>query len=184
MNVIGPFPLYAILNPIYSQILHMRSIWNSFKIFTVSLSAEEIANETLKQILSKFSVLPLKLFRIPWCIILFTHDRTWSPLHSTWVPHVAWRRKGRGTFIPNLRANSFHRVYKYPSPLPHFIYSARPLSLARAPQTLAPPLIHRRRWGRASLPRPRRHRTHADRGNLHSAAAVAVFLCQVRAWEI
>ena len=39
-------PLYAILNPICSQILHMRSIWNSFKIFTVSLSAEEFANRT------------------------------------------------------------------------------------------------------------------------------------------
>ena len=40
-------PLYAILNSICSQILHVRSIWNSFKIFTVSLSAEEIANGTL-----------------------------------------------------------------------------------------------------------------------------------------
>ena len=39
-------PLYAILNPICSQILHVRSIWNSFKIFTVSLSAEEFANGT------------------------------------------------------------------------------------------------------------------------------------------
>ena len=63
--------------------------------------------ELLKLILSKFLVLPLKLFRIPWCIILFTHDRTRSPLHSTWVTHVARRRKGRGTFVPNLRANSF-----------------------------------------------------------------------------
>ena len=53
MNVIGPFPLYAILNPIYSQILHVRSIWNSFKIFTVSLTAEEFANGTLKLIISK-----------------------------------------------------------------------------------------------------------------------------------
>ena len=52
MNVIRPFPLYAKLNPIYSQIIHVRSIWNSFKIFTVSLAAEEIANETLKQIIS------------------------------------------------------------------------------------------------------------------------------------
>ena len=58
------------------------------------------------------------------------------------------------------------------------------LSPARASQTLAPPLHHRRRWGRASLPRPRRRRTHAGRGNLHSATAVAVFLCQVRAWKI
>ena len=108
----------------------------------MSLSAEEIANETLKQILSKFSVLPLKPFRIPQCIILFTHDRTRSQLHSTWVAHVARRRKGRGTFIPNLRANSFHRVYKYPSPLPHFIYSTRSLlshSSSSNPSTAATP---------------------------------------------
>ena len=100
-------PLYAILNPIYSQILHVRSIWNSFKVFTVSLSAEEIANETLKQILSRFSVLPLKPFRIPRCIILFTHDLTRSHLHSTWVTHVAWRRKGRGMFVPKSSGEQF-----------------------------------------------------------------------------
>ena len=98
----------------------------------MSLSAEEIANETLKQILSKFSVLPHKLFRIPRCIILFTHDRTRSPLHSTWVTHVARRRKGRGTFVPNLRANSFFTV-SINTPLP-FLTSFTPLdrSLSRS----------------------------------------------------
>ena len=65
MNVIGPFPLYAKLNLVYSQILYVRSIWTSFEIFTVSLTAEEIANETEKLILSKLSVLPLKPSRIP-----------------------------------------------------------------------------------------------------------------------
>ena len=62
---LDPFPLYAILNPICSQILHVRSIWNSFKIFTMSLSAEEFANETLKFSYLYFWILPLKPFRIP-----------------------------------------------------------------------------------------------------------------------
>ena len=71
------------------------------------LSAEEIANETLKQILSSFLVLLLKPFRIPRCIILFTHDLTRCQLHSTWVTHVKRMRRVRGTFVQNLRANSF-----------------------------------------------------------------------------
>ena len=100
-------PLYAILNQIYSQILHMRSIWNSFKIFTVSLSAEEIANETLKPILSKFSTLQLKPFRILRYTYPLTHDRTWSPPLSTWVTHVKWMRRVRGMFVQFLRASSF-----------------------------------------------------------------------------
>ena len=185
MNVIGPFPLYATLNPIYSQILHVRSMWNSFKMFTVSLSAEEIANESLKQILSRFSVLPLKPFRFPRCIILFTHDLTRSYLHSAWVTHDAWRRKGRGMFVPK---SSGEQVFTMAinTPLPSLLHLLRSVAVSRSssPQTLAPPLLHRRRWGRASLPRPRRRRTRADCGNLHSAAAVAVSLCQVRAWEI
>ena len=43
------------------------------------LSAEEIANGTLKLILSEFSVLPLKLSRIPRQTYLLTHDLTRSP---------------------------------------------------------------------------------------------------------
>ena len=100
-------PLYAILNPNYSQILHMCSIWNSFKIFTMSLSAEEIANGTLKPILSKFSALPLKPFRIPRYTYPFTHDRTRSPHLSTWVTHVVRMAGVRGTFVQFLRASSF-----------------------------------------------------------------------------
>ena len=99
--------LYAKLNPVYSQILHVRSIWNSFKIFTVSLSAEEIANVTLTPILSKFSVLPLKPFRIPWYTYPLTHNLTRSPPLSTWVTHVKRMRRVRGTFVQFLRANSF-----------------------------------------------------------------------------
>ena len=60
-----PFPLYSKLNPICSQILHVRSIWNPFKIFTVSLSAEESANETIKFSYLNFWLLPLKPFHIP-----------------------------------------------------------------------------------------------------------------------
>ena len=60
-----PFPLYAKLNPVCSQILHVHSIWNPFKIFTVSLSAEEFANETLKYSYLNFQLLPLKPFHIP-----------------------------------------------------------------------------------------------------------------------
>ena len=100
-------PLYAILNPICSQILHVRSIWNSFKIFTVSLSAEEIANGTLKPILSKFSALPLKPFRIPRYTYSLTHDLTRSPPLTTWVTHVMRMRRVRGTFVQFLRASSF-----------------------------------------------------------------------------
>ena len=93
--------------------------------------------------------------------------------------------KGQGHIHPISSGEQFFTVaINTPPSLPHFFYSARPLSLARASQTLAPPLLHRRRWGRASLPRPRRRRTRAGCGFLHSAAAVAVFLCQVRAWKI
>ena len=95
------------------------------------------------------------------------------------------KEKGQGQVRPKSSGEQFFTAtINTPPSLPHFFYSARPLSPARASQTLAPPLLHRRRWGRASLPRPRRRRTRAGRGNLHSAAAVAVFLRRVRAWKI
>ena len=100
-------PLYAIINPICLQILHVRSIWNSFKIFTVSLSAEEIANGTLKPVLSKFSALPLKPFRIPRYTYPLTHDLIRSPLLTTWVTRIMRMRRVRGTFVQFLRASSF-----------------------------------------------------------------------------
>ena len=71
------------------------------------LSAEEIANGTLKPILSKFSVLPLKPFRIPRYTYPFTHDHTRSPPLSTWVTHVKRMRRVRGTFVQFLWANNF-----------------------------------------------------------------------------
>ena len=112
VNVIGPFPLYAILNPIYSQILHVRSIWNSFKIFTVSLSAEEIANGTLKPILSKFSALLLKPFRIPWYTYPFTTIA--YDLHLSvrgW--HMSSEWEGSGARSSNFFGRTvFHRGYK------------------------------------------------------------------------
>ena len=58
---------------------------------------------------------------------LSIHPR--SPLLSTWVTHVKRMRRVRGTFVQFLRANSFFTVaINTPSPLPHFLYSARPLS--------------------------------------------------------
>ena len=95
----------------------------------MSLSAEEFANGTLKLILSKFLVLPLKPFRIPRNTYLFTHDLTRSPLLSTWVTHVKRMRRVRGTFVQFLRANRFFTMaINTPSPLAHFLYFARPLS--------------------------------------------------------
>ena len=97
----------------------------------MSLSAEGIANETLKQILSKLSFLPLKPFRIPRCIILLTHDRTRSQLHNTWVTHVMQMRMIRGTFVLNLRGNSFHYDYQYPL-TPSSLPLLRSTSLSRS----------------------------------------------------
>ena len=97
----------------------------------------------------------------------------------------AMKKKGQGHVRPkNLWANSFYRGYKYPSSL-SLVHLLRSVAVSRSssPQTLALPLLLRRRWGRASLPRPRRRRTRAGCGFLHSAAVVAV-LYRVRAWKI
>ena len=51
------------LNPIYSQILHMRFVWNSFKFFTVSLTAEEI--EQVRNFKTE-EKLKLKIFNFWW----------------------------------------------------------------------------------------------------------------------
>ena len=159
----------------------MRSIWNSFKIFTVSLSAEEFANGTFN--------LSYPNFRLYRSNRSASHDiLIYSPTISTSqyvgdTCHANEKGQGHVRLISSGK-QSFTVAINTPPSLPHFFYSARPLSPARASQTLAPPLLHRCRWGRASLPRPRRRRTRADRGHLHSAAAVAVFLRQVRAWKI
>src|SRR3989337_2401336 len=71
----------------------------------------------------------------------------------------------------------FHLSYIYPSPSSDCIYPARPHSPRSSSQNLAPPLL-------PSSPRPHRHHTRVGRGFLLSAAAVAVFLCQVKAWKI
>ena len=163
----------------------MRSIWNSFKIFTVSLSAEETANETLKYSNLNFRLLPPKPFHIPR-LYLSIHSRSHTIATSQYVGDTCQaNEKGQGHVRPISLGKQFFTVaINTPPPLPHFFYSAWPLSPARASQTLAPPLLHRCRWGRASLPRPRRRHTRAGCGFLHSVAAVAVFLCQVRAWKI
>ena len=123
--------LYAILNPICSQILHVRSIWNSFKIFTVSLWAEEIANGTLKSILSKFSALPLKPFHIPRQY-LSIHPRSNTISTSQYVGDTCQaNEKGKGHVRPKSSGEQFFTAtINTPSPLPHFLYFARPHSLS------------------------------------------------------
>ena len=116
----------------------------------------------------------------------FTHPRSYTISTTKYVGDSCREKEnGQGHVRPKSSGEHFFTAtINTPSSLPHFIYSARSLSPTRASQTLAPPLLHRRRWGRASLPRPRRRHTRADRGNLHSAVAIAVFLRQVRAWKI
>ena len=136
-----PFPLYAKLNPVYSQILHVRSIWNSFKILTVSLSAKEFANETLNLSYLNFRLLPLKPFHFPRYIILFTHDRARSSLLSTWVTHVTRMRRVRGTLVQFPRASSFSLRLYIPLTLLR-LHLPRSISLTRSSsQDLAPPLL-------------------------------------------
>ena len=184
MNVIGPFPLYAKLNPIYSQILHVRSIWNSFKIFTVSLSAEEIANDTLKYSYLKFSSFAAQTVTHS-TIYLSIHPRSNTISTILYVGDTCrYDEKVQGNVRPFSSGKRFFTSAIYTPPLPHFTFIPLDLSPARASQTLAVPLLHRRRWGRASLPRPRRRRTRAGCRCLLSAAAVAVFLSRVRAWKI
>ena len=125
MNVIGPFPLYDILNLIYSQILHVRSIWNSFKIFTVSLSAEEFANGT-----SNLSYLNFRLCcsnRSAFHEILIYSPMISHDLHFSvrgW--HISSEWEGSGARSSNFFERTvFHRGYKYPSPSSLLFYSAR-----------------------------------------------------------
>ena len=132
MNVIGPFPLYAILNPIYSQILYVRSIWNSFKIFTMSLSAEEFANETLKLILSKTFVLPLKPFRIPQKQ-LSIHPRSHTISTSQYMDDTCQaNEKGQGHVRPNSSGEQFFTAAINTPPLPHFSFTPLDLTPVRA----------------------------------------------------
>ena len=116
----------------------------------------------------------------------FIHPRSYTISSTQYVGDTCRvKEKGQGHVRPKSSGEQFFTV-SINTPLP-FLTSFTPLdhlSPARAPQTLAPLLLHHCWWGRASRPRPRRHRTRADRGNLHSAAAVAVFLRRVRARKI
>ena len=128
MNVIGPFPLYAKLNPIFSQILHMRSVWNSFKIFTVSLSAEEIVNGTFN--------LPYLNFRFCcWNSSAF-HDNTYLFTHDLMIAtsqyvgdtcHV--NETGQGHVRPKSSGVQFFTAtINTPASSSLHFYFARPLS--------------------------------------------------------
>ena len=113
--MIGPFPLYAKLNLVYSQILHVRSIWNSFKIFTVSLSAEEFANAALKLILSKNFGYAAQTVPHP-TKYLSIHPRSNTISTSQYVGDTCQaNEKGQGHVRPNSSGEQFfHRGYKYP----------------------------------------------------------------------
>ena len=123
----------------------------------------------------------LLLTTIPIYTPMILHDRHLSV--RGW--HMSSEREGPGAYSSDfLGWTVFHSLYKYPC---LFLTSLSPRSRSlplELPKTLVPPLLHRRQWGRASLPRPRRHRTRASCGFLHSPAAVAIFLCRVRAWKI
>ena len=145
MNVIGPFPLYAILNPIYSQILHVCSIWNSFKIFTVSLSTEEIANATLK-LIQNFQLCRSNRSAFHEILIyspMISHDLHFSV--RGW--HMTREWEGSGARSSKFFGRTVFTVAINTPPLPHFFFTPLDLTPARASQTLAPPLLHRRRWG-------------------------------------
>ena len=90
----------------------------------MSLSAEEFANGMLKLILSKFLALPLRPF--PHEILIY------SPTISTsqYVGGTCHaNEKGQGHVRPISSGEQFFTVaINTPSPLPHFLYSARPLS--------------------------------------------------------
>ena len=93
------------------------------------LSAEEIANGTLKLILYQFSVLPLKPFRIPRKH-LSIHPRSHTISTSQYVGDTCQaNEKGQGHVRPISSGEQFFTVaINTPLPLPHFLYSARPLS--------------------------------------------------------
>ena len=95
----------------------------------MSLSAEEIVNGTLKPILSKFSALPLKPFRIPRQY-LSIHPRSNTISTSQYVGDTCQaNEKGQGHVRPNSSGKPFFTVaINTPPSLPHFFYSAQSLS--------------------------------------------------------
>ena len=164
----------------------MRSNWNSFKFFTESWQLKKLRTELLTYLIQIFGfaaqTVPYPTIDLsihPWSNTISTFQYVGDTCHAD--------EKGQGHVRPKSSGEQFlTATINTPSPLPHFLYFARPLSLslARASQTLASPLLHHRRWGRASLPRPRCRRTRAGPRNIHSAAAVAIFLRRVWAWKI
>ena len=112
----------------------------------MSLSAEEIANATLKLILSKIFGFAAQTVPHPM-MDLSIHPRSNMISTSQYVGDTCQaNEKGQGQVRPNSSGEQFFTVaINTPPSLPHFFYSARPLSPARASQTLAPPLLHRRR---------------------------------------
>ena len=88
-----------------------------------------ICEQNFELILSKFSVLPLKQFRHP-TLYLSTHPRSNTISTSHYVGDTCQaNEKGQGHVRPISSSEQFFIVaINTPSPLPHFFYSARPLS--------------------------------------------------------
>ena len=105
-------------------------IWNSFKIFTVSLTAEKIANENLK--INLIWIFGFAAQTVPHSMIKYLSIHPWSNTISTsqYVGDTCQaNEKGQGHVRPKSSGEQFFTVaINTPSPLPHFLYSARPLS--------------------------------------------------------
>ena len=95
----------------------------------MSLSAEEFVNETLKYFNLNFWLLPLKPFHIPRYDYSI-HPRSHMIATSQYVGDTCQaNEKGQGHVRPISSGEHFFTVaINTPSPLPHFFYSARPLS--------------------------------------------------------
>ena len=110
----------------------------------MSLTAEEFANGTLKLILSKNFSFTAQTVPDP-TKDLSIHPRSNTISTSQYVGDTCQaKEKGQGQVRPKSSGEQFFTAtINTPSPfLTSFTPLDRSLSLARAPQTLAPPLLH------------------------------------------
>ena len=98
----------------------------------MSLSAEEFANGTLKLILSKIFGFAAQTVPHPTIYLSF-HPRSHTISTSQYVGDTCQaNEKGQGHVRPISSGEQFFTVaINTPLPLPHFFYSARPLSISR-----------------------------------------------------
>ena len=129
MNVIGPFPLYAILNPIYSQILHVRSILKLVQNLHCVLVSWRNCERNFKTYLIEIFGFAAQTVPHP-TIHLSTHPRSNTISTSHYVGDTCHaNEKGQGHVRPISSGEQFFTVaINTPPSLPHFFYSARSLS--------------------------------------------------------